>query len=129
LRLSKYFIPTLKENPAESEIPSHALSLRAALIRKIASGIYSFLPLGFKVLKKIEQIIREEMVSAGAIEVLLPVVQPATIWQKSERWFEYGPEMFRLKDRNKRDFCLGPTHEELITTMASFDLNLIRTFL
>jgi prolyl-tRNA synthetase len=122
LRLSKYFIPTLKENPSESEIPSHALSLRAALIRKTASGVYSFLPLGFKVLKKIEEIIRQEMVKAGAIEVLLPVIQPATIWQKSERWYEYGPEMFRLQDRNKRDFCLGPTHEELITTMASLDL-------
>ena len=122
MRISKYFIPTLKENPSESEIPSHALSIRAALIRKTASGVYSFLPLGFKVLKKIEEIIRQEMVKAGAVEVLLPVIQPATIWQKSERWYEYGPEMFRLQDRNKRDFCLGPTHEELITTMASLDL-------
>lgn len=104
MRISKYFIPTLKENPSESEIPSHALSIRAALIRKTASGVYSFLPLGFKVLKKIEEIIRQEMVKAGAVEVLLPVIQPATIWQKSKRWYEYGPEMFRLQDRNKRDF-------------------------
>ncbi len=122
MRFSKYFIPTLKENPSEADIPSHALSLRAGLIRKTASGVYSFLPLGFKILKKIEEIIRQEMVKAKAVEVLLPVIQPASIWQKSERWYEYGPEMFRLQDRSKRDFCLGPTHEELITTMASLDL-------
>jgi prolyl-tRNA synthetase len=96
--------------------------LRAGLIRKVASGIYSFLPLGFKVLKKIEEIVRQEMNSAGAMELFLPVIQPSILWEKSGRWKEYGPEMFRLKDRNKRDFCLGPTHEELITYLAYLDL-------
>jgi prolyl-tRNA synthetase len=122
LKFSQFFIPTLKEEPSEAEIPSHSLALRAGLIRKVASGIYSFLPLGFMVLKKIEEIIRQEMNSAGAMELFLPVIQPSILWEKSGRWKEYGPEMFRLKDRNKRDFCLGPTHEELITYLAYLDL-------
>jgi prolyl-tRNA synthetase len=122
LKFSQFFIPTLKEEPSEAEIPSHSLALRAGLIRKVASGIYSFLPLGFKVLKKIEEIVRQEMNSAGAMELFLPVIQPSILWEKSGRWKEYGPEMFRLKDRNKRDFCLGPTHEELITYLAYLDL-------
>ena len=126
MRYSEYFIPTLKEEPGESEIASHALCLRAGLIRKIASGIYSFLPLGFRVLKKIENIVREEMNKAGAIELLLPVMQPSDLWIKSERWNEYGPEMFRLKDRSGRDFCLGPTHEELITYLAYLDIKSYR---
>ncbi|MBE3088821.1 MAG: proline--tRNA ligase, partial [Actinobacteria bacterium] len=110
------------EVPSEAEIPSHSLALRAGLIRKVASGIYSFLPLGFRVLKKIEEIIRQEMNNSGAIELFLPIMQPSVLWEKSGRWKEYGPEMFRLKDRNKRDFCLGPTHEELITYLAYLDL-------
>ena len=110
MKFSQFFIPTLKEVPSEAEIPSHSLALRAGLIRKVASGIYSFLPLGFRVLKKIEEIIRQEMNNSGAIELFLPVIQPSVLWEKSGRWKEYGPEMFRLKDRNKRDFCLGPTH-------------------
>ena len=122
MKFSQFFIPTLKEEPSEAEIPSHSLALRAGLIRKVASGIYSFLPLGFMVLKKIEEIIRQEMNSAGAMELFLPVIQPSILWEKSGRWKEYGPEMFRLKDRNKRDFCLGPTHEELITYLAYLDL-------
>jgi prolyl-tRNA synthetase len=122
LRFSNYFLPTLKEDPSDSDIISHSLSIRAGLIRKIASGIYTFLPMGFKVLKKIENIVREEMDRAGAIEIFMPVVQPAEIWQQSNRWYEYGPEMFKLTDRSSRDFCLGPTHEELITTMAADDL-------
>ena len=122
MRFSKYFIPTLKEEPSEAEIISHSLCIRAGLIRKAASGIYSFLPLGFKVLKKIENIVREEMNDAGAIELLMPVVQPAEIWQQSERWYEYGPEMFRLKDRNEREFCLGPTHEELFTSISGSEI-------
>lgn len=122
MRFSKYFLPTLKEDPSDSDIISHSLSIRAGLIRKVASGIYTFLPLGFKILKKIENIIREEMNDAGAIEIFMPVMQPAEIWQQSNRWYEYGPEMFKLVDRNERDFCLGPTHEELITTMASSDI-------
>jgi prolyl-tRNA synthetase len=122
LRYSKFFIPTLKEEPSETEIPSHALSLRAGLIRKVASGIYSFLPLGLRVLKKIENIVRQEMDRSGAIELYLPVLQPSILWEKSGRWNEYGPELFRLKDRNKRDFCLGPTHEEIITYLAYLDI-------
>jgi prolyl-tRNA synthetase len=122
LKFSEFFIPTLKEEPSEAEISSHSLALRAGLIRKTASGIYSFLPLGLKVLRKIEEIVRQEMNGAGAIELFLPVLQPSDLWEKSGRWKEYGPEMFRLKDRNKRDFCLGPTHEELITYLAYLDL-------
>jgi len=122
LKFSEFFIPTLKEEPSEAEISSHALALRAGLIRKTASGIYSFLPLGLRVLRKIEEIVRQEMNNAGAIELFLPVLQPSDLWEKSGRWKEYGPEMFRLKDRNKRDFCLGPTHEELITYLAYLDL-------
>ncbi len=122
MRYSKFFIPTLKEEPSETEIPSHALSLRAGLIRKVASGIYSFLPLGLRVLKKIENIVRQEMDRSGAIELYLPVLQPSILWEKSGRWNEYGPELFRLKDRNKRDFCLGPTHEEIITYLAYLDI-------
>ncbi len=119
-------MPTLKEEPSESEITSHALTLRAGLIRKIASGIYAYLPVGFRVLKKIEEIVREEMNKSGAIELLLPAVQPSEQWKESGRWSEYGPEMFRLKDRNQRDFCLGPTHEELITNLARLNLKSYR---
>lgn len=122
MRFSNYFLPTLKEDPSDSDIISHSLCIRAGLIRKVASGIYTFLPLGYKILKKIENIIREEMNNAGAIEILMPVIQPAEIWQHSNRWYEYGPEMFKLMDRNERDFCLGPTHEELITSMAGNDI-------
>ena len=122
LKYSEYYINTLKEKPSKSELASYSLSLRAGLIRKIASGIYAFLPLGFKVLKKIENIVRDEMNRAGAIELLLPAIQPSELWIKSERWDEYGPEMFRLKDRNNRDFCLGPTHEELITYLSYLDI-------
>jgi prolyl-tRNA synthetase len=117
-RFSEIFTPTLKESPAEAEIISHQLLLRAGMIRKVAAGIYSFLPLGFRVLKKVENIVREEMNRIGAQELLMPALQPADIWQKSGRWAEYGPEMWRLKDRNERDFCLGPTHEELITELV-----------
>jgi len=122
LKYSEGFIPTLKEDPREAEIASHSLTLRAGLIRKIASGIYAFLPAGTIVLQKIEQIIREEMNRAGAIEIFLPVMQPSDLWKKSGRWDEYGPELFRLKDRSERDFCLGPTHEELITNLAYHDI-------
>ncbi|MEA2015345.1 MAG: proline--tRNA ligase [Actinomycetota bacterium] len=122
MKLSEFYMPTLKEDPSDTEIPSHALSLRAGLIRKIASGVYSFLPMGLKVLRKIEEIIREEMDDAGAIELLLPVLQPSNLWEKSGRWNEYGPVLFRLEDRNDRYFCLGPTHEELITYLAYLDI-------
>lgn len=122
MRYSEFFINTLKEEPSDWQIESYSLCLRSGLIRKIASGIYAFMPLGFRVLKKIENIIRQEMDRAGAIEMLMPAMQPADLWIKSERWFEYGPEMFRLKDRSERYFCLGPTHEELITYLAFLDI-------
>ncbi len=118
MKRSEYFLPTLKEVPAEAEVVSHQLMLRAGLIRKVAAGIYTFLPPGFKVLKKIETIVREEMNRAGAQELLMPALQPAELWQESGRWYAYGAEMWRLKDRNERDFCLGPTHEELITEIV-----------
>lgn len=122
MRYSEFFINTLKEEPSDWQIESYSLCLRSGLIRKIASGIYAFMPLGFRVLKKIENIVRQEMDRAGAIEMLMPAMQPADLWIKSERWFEYGPEMFRLKDRSERYFCLGPTHEELITYLAFLDI-------
>ncbi len=122
MKYSEAFIPTLKEEPKEAELASHALTLRAGLIRKIASGIYAFLPAGIKVIQKIEQIIREEMNRAGAIELLLPVMQPSDLWERSGRWDEYGAELFRLEDRNSRSFCLGPTHEEIITHLAYLDI-------
>jgi prolyl-tRNA synthetase len=111
-------IPTLREDPSEAEVLSHRLMLRAGMIRKLAAGIYSYLPLAQKVFRKTEQIIREEMDRAGAQEVTLPFVQPAELWQKSGRWNVYGKELLRLKDRNDRDFCLGPTHEEVITELV-----------
>ncbi len=118
MRYSQLFLPTVKEVPAEAEIASHKLMLRAGLIRKLASGIYSYLPLGLRVLRKVEMIVREEMNAAGAQEVLLPGVQPAELWRESGRWEVYGPELLRLRDRHARDFCLGPTHEEVITDLV-----------
>lgn len=115
MRVSKMFIPTLREVPAEAEIASHQLMLRAGLMRKLASGIYSFLPLGYRTFRKIEQIIREEMDRAGAQELIMSALLPAEYYQESGRWEVFGPEMFRLKDRSGRDFCLGPTHEEIFT--------------
>ncbi len=115
MRASNMFIPTLRETPAEAEIPSHKLMLRAGLMRKLAAGIYSFLPLGLRTFKKVEQIVREEMDEAGALELIMSAVLPAEAFQESGRWKVFGQEMFRLKDRNGRDFCLGPTHEEFFT--------------
>ncbi len=118
MRYSEFFLPTLKECPAEAEIASHRLMLRAGMIRKLASGLYTFLPLGLKSLRKVENIIREEMNKAGAMELLMPVVQPAELWKESGRWDHYGKELLRFKDRHDRDFCLGPTHEEVITDLV-----------
>jgi len=118
MRYSQMLIPTLREDPSEAEVLSHRLMLRAGMIRKLAAGIYSYLPLAQRVFTKTEQIIRDEMNRAGAQEVTLPFVQPAEIWQKSGRWNIYGKELLRLKDRNNRDFCLGPTHEEVITELV-----------
>ena len=115
MRLSRYFMPTLKENPAEAQIVSHRLMLRAGMIRQSSAGIYSWLPLGFRVLKRIEQIVREEMDAAGCLEVLMPTIQPADLWRESGRYDDYGPEMLRIKDRHDRDMLYGPTNEEQIT--------------
>jgi len=118
MRLSRYFLPTLREDPAEAEVVSHKLMLRAGMIRKLASGIYSYLPLGLRALRKVENIVREEMNRAGAQEVLLPLVQPAELWQETGRWRDYGKELLRFRDRKEHDFCLGPTHEEVITDLV-----------
>lgn len=121
--LSKFPITTLKETPADAEITSHRLMLRAGLIRRLASGLYSWLPLGVRVLRKVEHIVREEMNKSGGLEVLMPTVQPAELWQESGRWEQYGPELLRFTDRHDREFCYGPTHEEIITDLARRELN------
>jgi len=126
MRLSQYPINTMKETPAEAEVVSHQLMLRAGLIRRLAAGLYSWLPLGLRVLQKVERIIREEMNRAGALELVMPVVQPAELWQESGRWTEYGPELLRIKDRHERDFVAGPTHEEVITDIARRELQSYR---
>jgi prolyl-tRNA synthetase len=118
MRLSQFPLSTLKETPADAEIVSHQLMLRAGMLRKQAAGIYSWLPLGLRVLRKVEAIIREEMTRAGALELLMPSVQPAELWQESGRWEQYGPELLRFTDRHQREFCYGPTHEEIITDIA-----------
>ena len=117
MRFSQLLLPTLKENPADADVVSHRLMLRAGLIRQVAAGIYTWLPLGLRVIRRIEAIIREELERSGAQEVLMPVVQPAELWQETGRWKKMGPEMLRIQDRNDRDFCLGPTHEEIITDL------------
>ena len=115
---SKIFIPTLKDSPQDAEVISHQLMLRAGMIRKVSSGIYTWLPLGLKVLRKIENIVREEMDQSGAQEVLMPMVHPKELWEETKRWDKMGPELLRLKDRHDREFCLGPTHEEVITDLV-----------
>ena len=123
MRTSQTLISTLKETPADAEVISHRLMLRAGMIKKLASGLYTWMPLGLKVLRKVERIVREEMDAAGAIELLMPVVQPAELWQESGRWAQYGPELLRMHDRHTREFCLGPTHEEVITDIARNELS------
>src|SRR5919106_3003171 len=118
MKRSQLFLPTMKDIPAEAEIISHQLMLRAGLIRRVAAGVYSYLPMGHRVMQKVAQIIREEMNRAGGQEVLLPALQPAELWQESGRWPVYGKELMRLKDRHGRDFCLGPTHEEVVTDLV-----------
>ncbi|KLO20871.1 MULTISPECIES: proline--tRNA ligase [unclassified Marinitoga] len=122
MKMSKFYAPTLKEVPNDVEIKSHELLIRGGFIRKSASGVYTYLPLGTKVLKKIENIVREEMEKIGSQEILMPIIQPAEIWKESGRWDDYGPEMMKLKDRHNRDFTLGPTHEEMITTIIKNEL-------
>ena len=123
MRTSQYLISTLKETPSDAEVISHQLMLRAGMIRKLASGLYTWLPMGLRVLRKVENIVREEMDRAGALEVLMPAVQPAELWQESGRWEQYGPELLRVKDRHHREFCIGPTHEEVITDLVRNELH------
>ncbi len=122
MRTSQFPLSTVKETPADAEIASHKLMIRAGLIRKLAAGLYTWLPLGLRVLRKVEKITREEMEKAGALELLMPALQPAELWQETGRWEQYGPELARLQDRHHRDFCLGPTHEEIITDFARHEL-------
>jgi prolyl-tRNA synthetase len=126
MRYSNFFLPTVKEVPSDAEIASHQLMIRAGMIRKLTSGIYPYLPLGLKVIRKVEQIVREEMNRAGAQEVFLPMVQPAELWQESGRWVFYGKELLRFKDRHDRDYCLGPTHEEVITDLVRHEIKTYR---
>ena len=118
MKLSQLLTATLREAPADAEIISHKLMLRAGMIRQLAAGIYTWLPLGYRVLKKVEAVIREEMNNSGAQEILMPAIQPAELWRESERWDQYGPELLRINDRHKREFCFGPTHEEVITDLV-----------
>ena len=123
MRTSQFLLSTLKETPSDAVVVSHQLMLRAGMIRKLASGLYTWLPMGLRVLRKVEKVVREEMNAAGALEVLMPGIQPAELWQESGRWEQYGPELLRMKDRHGRDFCAGPTHEEVITDLARNELN------
>ena len=118
MRVSQFLLSTLKEAPAEAEIVSHKLMLRAGLIKRLTSGIYSWMPMGLRVLRRVEAVVREEMNASGAIELLLPAIQPAELWQESTRWEQYGPELLRVSDRHKREFCFGPTHEEVISDLV-----------
>ena len=126
MRLSSYYLPTLREAPADADLVSSKLLIRGGFVRKVAAGIFVYLPLGLRVLKKAEQIVREEMNSIGCIEVLMPIMQPAEMWHTSGRWEDYGPDMMKLRDRHERDFALGPTHEEIITTTLKNELNSYR---
>src|SRR6201996_4007270 len=126
MRLSQYPINTAKETPADAEVISHQLMLRAGLIRRLAGGLYSWLPMGLRSLRKVERIVREEMDRAGAFELVMPVFAPAELWQESGRWKEYGPELLRIKDRHQRDMVAGPTHEEVITDIARRELKSYR---
>src|SRR5690554_7055608 len=122
MRASRYLIATQKETPSDAEVISHQLMLRAGMIRKLAAGLYTWLPMGLRTLRKVERIVREEMDKSGAQEVLLPAVQPSELWPESGRWEQYGGELLRMNDRHGRDFCFGPTHEEVITDLIRNEL-------
>src|ERR1051326_7891482 len=126
MKFSQLLAPTLKEDPADAEVVSHKLLLRAGMIRQVARGIYDFLPLGLRAVRRVETIVREEMNRAGAQEILMPAVCPAELWQESGRWQKYGPELLRLKDRHDREFCFGPTHEEVVTDIVRRDVRSYR---
>ena len=123
MRTSQYLLATIKDIPTDADLISHQLMLRAGMIRKLDSGLYNWLPTGLRVLRKVENIVREEMNKAGAIELSMPVVQPAALWKESGRWFQYGPELLRFADRGTRQLVLGPTHEEVITDLISNEIS------
>lgn len=122
MKYSQSFFPTLRDDPADAEVVSHKLLLRAGYIRRVTSGVYDFLPLGLRVMRRIEAVVREEMNAAGAQELLMPMVQPAELWQSSGRWEKYGPELLRFTDRHEHESCLGPTHEEVICDLVAREL-------
>ena len=126
MRQANLLLPTMKEDPADADVVSHKLMLRAGIVRQLASGLYTWLPLGLRVLRKVEHIIREEMNASGAQEILMPIVQPAELWEESGRWPKMGPEMLRLQDRHERDFSLGPTHEEVVTDLFRREIHSYR---
>ena len=126
MKASRFFISTLKEAPADAEVASHRLMMRAGMIKKLGTGIYTYMPMGLRVIRKVEAIVREEMNRAGAVELAMPVVQPAELWQESGRWQAYGPELLRFKDRHERDFVMQPTSEEVITDIARNELRSYR---
>ena len=126
MRASQFHIQTARETPSDAEIVSHQLMVRAGLIRRLGSGLYSLLPLGLRVVRKIENIVREEMNRAGALELLMPSIQPSELWTESGRWDKFGPELLRLQDRHQRDYCVGPTHEEVIVDIARRDIKSYR---
>lgn len=126
MRQQHLLIPTLREAPAEAEVMSHQLLVRAGLIRQVAAGVYTYLPLGLRVLQKVAQIIRQEMDAAGAQEILMPALQPAELWHSSGRYGDYGPELMRLRDRHQREFALGPTHEEVVSVLAASEISSYR---
>jgi len=126
MRVSKFYLTTLKDAPAEAEVVSQQLMLRSGMIKKLGAGIYSWMPLGLRTLRKVEAIVREEMDRAGALEVVMPAVQPAELWQESGRWDQFGPQMLKIKDRHERDFAFGPTHEEVITDIVRREIRSYR---
>ena len=126
MRTSQFLLATQKETPSDAVMISHQLMLRAGMIRKLAAGLYTWSPLGLRVLRKVERVIREEMDRAGALEILMPVAQPAELWMESGRWDQFGPELLRFKDRHERDMVLGPTHEEVVTDLARRELKSYR---
>src|SRR5512135_571341 len=126
MRVSRFFISTLKEAPSEAELPSHRLMLRAGYIKKLASGLYTWMPLGLRVLRKVEGVVREEMNRSGGIELLMPAVQPAELWKETGRWEVFGPQMLKIRDRHDNQFCFGPTHEEVITDIARREIRSYR---
>jgi len=126
MRASQFFISTTKEAPSEAELVSHKLMLRAGLIKRLGSGLYTWMPLGLRVLRRVEAVVREEMNRTGAIELLMPAVQPAELWEETGRWAVFGPQMLKIKDRHQRDFCFGPTHEEVITDVARREIKSYR---